>query len=39
MQAAGIKVVDWEPMDHALGWDIVVSTQPALFFLFQVHSP
>ncbi|OGE47725.1 hypothetical protein PENARI_c038G07466, partial [Penicillium arizonense] len=23
MQATGIKIVDWEPMDHALGWDIV----------------
>jgi Asp-tRNA(Asn)/Glu-tRNA(Gln) amidotransferase A subunit family amidase len=36
MQATGIKIVDWEPMDHALGWDIVVSTEPALFFPFQV---
>lgn len=31
LQAAGIKVVDWEPLDHAHGWDIVVSTNPAPF--------
>lgn len=23
LQAAGVKVVDWEPYDHAKGWNIV----------------
>lgn len=24
LQAAGIKVIDWEPYKHAHGWDIIV---------------
>jgi hypothetical protein len=26
LQAAGIKVVDWEPYKHQCGWEIIVST-------------
>lgn len=36
LQAAGIKVVDWKPFDHTLGWDIVVSIMTP--FCFQSHS-
>ena len=32
LQAAGITVVDWEPMNHSLGWDIIVSPDSVYFF-------
>jgi amidase len=37
LQAAGMKVVDWEPMDHALGWDIIVSTETPFLPLQVTH--
>lgn len=28
LQAAGIKVIDWEPYKHKHGWDIIVRHTP-----------
>lgn len=36
LEAAGIKVVDWEPYKHGHGWDIIVS--PVLEVISQVRS-
>jgi amidase len=35
LEAAGIKVVDWEPYDHAQGWEIIVSHLYPLHFILR----
>lgn len=34
LQAAGVKVVDWEPYKHQRGWEIIVS--PANLMQFNL---